>query len=222
MIPALLAPPRGLALPAPSIPLIGFDIAAAPDPAAAAALIAALGASWCVVYIGGPEMAPAAHPWAAEPLRALPLPAGFLPTYVGRQTGDDFSRGAQDGAAAVQLAEAFGFRPGGPIMLDVESGTFDSNPWAVQQYVADWLYTVRRLGWIPGPYSSGACLAFCAAQIAAAGALQWLAAWRWVGQLGPAPDLTGCDVRQFAGDVPAAGLTVDVNLARAGFPFARL
>jgi hypothetical protein len=81
---------------------------------------------------------------------------GFLLLFNGRpysQLKSGANPGASDGAAAVRVARAEGFRPGSIIFLDQEEG---GRMLAEQKrYVFAWAGAVKRAGFRPGIYCSG-------------------------------------------------------------------
>jgi Domain of unknown function (DUF1906)/Putative peptidoglycan binding domain len=213
--------------------LQGLDRAAAPTPAQATAMLAAIGGSWWNVYMGGPRSGGSGWtPSSVESYVAAGI-GGFMLTYVGRQDQDVLTAdlGAQDGAEACGMAAAFGYpaAPGAPvpICLDLEGRTYKVKGEAALDYAEGWCDAVRAGGFRSGVYSNPFAL------LPLAGRPQppdfvWVASWVAHGpkDLDPykaegIPEQlwsgTGQRAWQYAGG-PAVveGLSVDISVADAG------
>lgn len=147
----------------------GLDRASAPTAAQARAMLNEIDGSWWAVYIGGPRRASGSWTPAAVEAYKIHGISRFLLVYVGRQVLlrgrppnkqiNDRSlltsaQGKIDGLDAVRDADAFGFRAGSPICLDLELETFEQEPRGSIAYICGWCQEVRAQGRRPGLYSN--------------------------------------------------------------------
>lgn len=80
---------------------------------------------------------------------------GFLPVYVGLQSGDPnlgAARGASDAAGAAALMQQAGFPGQSVVFLDIETGGPISS--AFEAYVDAWIAALPGKGFTPGLYCS--------------------------------------------------------------------
>jgi len=106
------------------------------------------------VYVGGPA---ALNVWSPTVVQAYSqLGMLFLPIYVGQQASGVLTaaQAAIDAADAVACMRSFGWLPGAPVCLDVEAGTFDSQPQASLTYTRAWVAALRAAGFRPGVYAA--------------------------------------------------------------------
>ncbi len=141
----------------------GIDLAVAPSPTHLKAMVDAIGATWCVAYVGGPRSGGSG--WSPDYVRGATA-AGvqyWLAVYVGRQVVpslglDDYSlltaaQGAADGADAVALLRTWPWGLPCPIALDVEFDTAQRATEAATAYSDGWCKAVRDAGYTPGVYA---------------------------------------------------------------------
>jgi hypothetical protein len=137
----------------------GIDTAGAPTAAQAAAALEAVDGSFWGVYIGGPCNGGSGYTTARLKEYAADDIEKFLPIYVGQQDPDTCrhatltaGQGFQDGQEAVALLREFGWAPGAPCVLDVESGAGDFDPAGAVAYADGWCVALRQAGYRPGVY----------------------------------------------------------------------
>lgn len=190
----------------------GFDTCVAPSLATMEAWTAspyrAVG-----VYIGGrgracPEQPHLTPDWVRE---VTALGWHLLPLYVGSQSpcvhserkrryaidaGRAWEQGAAEGRDAVRQAEALGLEPLSPVFLDMEA--YDRRDAECAEvtltFVQGWSRTVRRLGYLPGFYSSAGSGVAHLQQARNAGEkhlpeVMWFARWNGSPDVGDEPSL---------------------------------
>src|ERR1700690_3796167 len=129
------------------------------------------GVSWTGVYIGG--AGDGGSGWTRATVSAIAAATGwsFMPTYVGQQSSAicgaydlSYPRGQADGADAAATMASFGWAAGAniPVALDVEAGTYGSNPGAAAAYTHGWLDAVPAAGYIAYVYSSPSAIVYFA------------------------------------------------------------
>jgi hypothetical protein len=216
--------------------LQGLDMAQAPAATKAKAMLDRINGSWWNVYIGGPSSLGSG--WTPDRVREY-IAHGitrFLLTYAGRQSGESHllttTQGRHDGDDACRIVERFGYGPGTPICLDLESRTFEKAPRASLDYVCAWCRALRRHGLRPGVYSTPTPLIELAKRNDRP---DWVWAAHWVTnkpnrnadphRISQFPDRlwprTGQRAWQYAGETasgPAkvAGKEVDISVADSG------
>lgn len=141
--------------------LHGLDRGSEPGGAALAKrMLDQIGGHWWNVYIGGPYFK--GKGWSPAQVQEY-VQHGierFMLTYVGRQAGGTLTRaqGVADGRDALSIAARYGYTGNFPLCLDVEAGTYPSNPGGTLDYVRAWCSTVKAAGARPGIYSNPSSL----------------------------------------------------------------
>ena len=150
--------------PAPLISVLrGVDRASAFTLAEARTLATSHGVKWTGVYIGGPCDAGSGWTKSLVSSFATNLDWTFMPIYVGQQSSAicgshtlTAAQGKTDGDAAVARMQAFGWQPSRkiPVVLDLEAGSYASNPTAASAYARAWHDAVRTAGYLAYIYSN--------------------------------------------------------------------
>ncbi|AZM54242.1 hypothetical protein DMA15_18125 [Streptomyces sp. WAC 01529] len=174
-----------------------------------------------------------------------------LPVYVGSQSPcvvaknkkgvrigrHPWSQGKREARDAVRSAKSVGFRTRSPLYLDMEAYSYRKQACArtTLSFVRGWDREVRRLGYVPGFYSSADSGVRHMEQARRAGvrdlpAVMWFARWRTRPHLYREPSLSanawspGRRIHQYAGNVTerhgGRTLVIDRNLMHA--PVARV
>ncbi|MEU8621128.1 DUF1906 domain-containing protein [Streptomyces sp. NPDC048623] len=134
----------------------------------------------------------------AQGWRMLPLFVGSQPPCVLAEAKRRYaigrgpwSQGTREGGEAVRAARGFGFAAGSPLYLDIEAYRTDDADCAATtlRFVRAWNREVRRLGYLPGFYSSAGTGVRLLERARRAGtkdlpSVVWFARWRG----GPALD----------------------------------
>jgi Domain of unknown function (DUF1906) len=211
--------------------IYGLDMVSAPTEAQAATMFE-LGWRFLGCYVGGPRAAAGHHGWPNAAVGVLAnVGFSFLPIYVGRNhPWDDFSaftfqQGVLDGDEANSLTGACGFDSDTPLCLDLEYGTYQSDPQGARQYLRGWVQQVNAAG-------HKACLYSDLETLGRLGTpdlvdLLWGAAWVReaftlqppLGRFDPTTP-PPWNAWQYAGGT-IAGVSVDCNSATDDFPFAQ-
>jgi len=135
----------------------GLDRQSEPGGAALAKrMLDQIGGHWWNIYIGGPYFK--GKGWSPAQMQDYVRHGidHFMLTYVGRQAGGTLTRaqGQTDGRDALNIAARYGYSGSFPLCLDVEAGTYPSNPGGTLDYVRAWCSTVKAAGARPGIYSN--------------------------------------------------------------------
>ncbi len=190
------------------------------------------GVRWTGVYIGGP--CNGGSGWTHSVVAAIAKATRwrFMPIYVGQQSASicgahtlTYSRGYNDGLAAVARMKAFGWQPHRdiPVALDVEAGAYFGNPAAATRYTRGWVNAVHAAGYRAYVYGSPYALNhFHDAHVRMDAA--WAASYFYSGFRSVTPEhLTQMGSRythanrawQYAGDFHVSGVGyVDANTSR--------
>src|SRR5919201_446564 len=156
----------------------GLDRMSEPGGAALAKrMLDQIGGHWWNVYIGGPYYKGKGWTPAAVQDYVRHGINRFMITYVGRQAGGTLThaQGEADGRDALSIAARFGYSGNFPLCLDLEAGTYPSNPGATLEYVRAWCATVKAAGARPGIYSNPHSLVALHGKVACD--FVWVASW---------------------------------------------
>ncbi|HEX6457407.1 MAG TPA: glycoside hydrolase domain-containing protein [Thermoleophilaceae bacterium] len=139
----------------------GLDRESEPGGAALAKrMLDQIGGHWWNIYIGGPYFK--GKGWSPAQVQEYVRHGieHFMLTYVGRQAGGTLTRaqGQADGRDALNIAARYGYSGSFPLCLDLEAGTYPSNPGGTLDYVRAWCHTVKAAGARPGIYSNPSSL----------------------------------------------------------------
>lgn len=156
----------------------GLDRQSEPGGAALAKrMLDQIGGRWWNIYIGGPYFK--GRGWSPEQVQEY-VQHGidrFMLTYVGRQAGGTLTRaqGQADGREALAIAARYGYSGAFPLCLDLEAGTYPSNPGGTLDYVRAWCSTVKAAGARPGIYSNPSTLVTLHGKVPCD--FVWVASW---------------------------------------------
>ena len=156
----------------------GLDRQSEPGGAAVAKrMLDQIGGRWWNIYIGGPNFR--GKGWSPAQVQDYVRHGidHFMLTYVGRQAGGTLTRtqGEADARDALGIAARYGYSGSFPVCLDLEAGTYPSNPGRTLEYVRAWCSTVKAAGARPGLYSNPSSLVALHGKVPCD--FVWVASW---------------------------------------------